>query len=82
MCDHHWIDWQNDDDGNEVLRCTECCKILAWDCEVCGGQGLVNEAEYECDWVNFSDRMVTCPNCSGEGIVNTDDCPELAWRGD
>jgi hypothetical protein len=33
-------------------------------CETCFGAGMVSRAEYECDWVNFSDEeFMACPSC-------------------
>lgn len=40
-------------------------------CQVCGGNGFLSAAEYECDWINYSDYdLITCPECKGDGVIH------------
>lgn len=52
-----------DDDFDDYER--ECCFA-------CGGDGIVQEDEYECDWINFGPNVITCPDCAGTGYVSLD----------
>lgn len=54
----------------EGLWCPDCNSIIAITCPSCGGQGWVEEDEYECDWVNFGNDAIMCPECKGSGWVS------------
>ncbi len=56
------------DEENRVEKSC-CCGVWVWgDCEACQGEGLVDEAEYENDWINYpSHNFVQCPECKGSG---------------
>ena len=41
-------------------------------CHTCGGDGFLEANEAHCDWVNFGDELVSCPNCCGSGLLK--DC--------
>lgn len=55
---------------DEGLYCPNCDSICAVVCPSCGGQGWVEEDEYECDWVNCTNDAITCPECKGSGWVS------------
>ena len=40
-------------------------------CQVCGGDGFVQEDEYECDWINCGPNVICCPECGGHGFYQT-----------
>lgn len=42
------------------------------ECHTCGGDGCLEANEAHCDWVNYGDELVTCPNCRGSGLLK--DC--------
>lgn len=54
------------DDG---LWCPDCNCIVGVTCFACGGEGYVEEDEYELDWINYGSDLITCPDCGGTGIV-------------
>ena len=37
--------------------------LCDWRCESCGDDGIVQEDEYHCDWINFSPTLISCPDC-------------------
>lgn len=37
-------------------------------CQACGGIGYGEECEFESDWINYGNRLITCPYCGGSGI--------------
>lgn len=55
------------DDVKDCYICTDCYKAVAVQCPACAGEGVIEEAEYECDWVNCTDELMTCPECNGYG---------------
>lgn len=65
-CEHCGVELDTLEDDNR-LWCTSCIKGVAVTCPACGGEGFVQEDEYECDWVNCTDELITCPECEGEG---------------
>lgn len=58
------------DGENDCYRCAQCYQVTAVRCEACGGEGIVEEDEYECDWVNFGPDLITCPDCHGKGWLS------------
>lgn len=53
---------------DQSMYCDACGKCVGVVCPACGGGGDVIEADYECDWVNYSDQeLITCPECGGVG---------------
>jgi hypothetical protein len=52
---------------DHTLYCDSCGKAVAVTCPACGGDGVVQEDEYEGDWVNCTDELITCPECNGYG---------------
>lgn len=66
--DEDGLDTWNDGEG--VVRCSHCRGAVAVSCPACGGEGFVEEAEWEADWVNYSDEaIITCPECQGARYV-------------
>jgi hypothetical protein len=55
------------DDDRDCYICENCFKGVAVNCPLCGGEGFMSEDEMECDWVNYTDELVTCRECRGEG---------------
>lgn len=54
-------------------------------CPACGGDGIVQEDEYECDWINFGPRIMGCPDCKDAGIEQEDEhgeTPIARWEAD
>ena len=52
-------------DEDQVLICEHCERIIAHQCDMCGGIGYGQENELECDWINFGDDLISCPRCCG-----------------
>jgi DnaJ-class molecular chaperone len=36
-------------------------------CQTCHGEGYLEANEAHCDWINYGDDLVRCPNCNGSG---------------
>lgn len=53
--------------GDAGTWCPDCRQWIAWDCETCGGDGLVYEDDYEFDWINYGHNLIACPDCHGTG---------------
>ena len=51
------------------LWCPDCNCIVGVHCPACGGEGVVEENEYELDWINYGPDLITCPDCGGTGVV-------------
>lgn len=64
-CKHLDWDWNSDD----CAICSDCGALLRSRCEVCGGEGIIQEDEYEGDWINYGPNLITCPDCGGSGYV-------------
>ncbi len=64
-------------------RC-EACDAWVTLCETCGGEGYGAENEFECDWINYGDDWVSCPDCHGCGIRRecAEDCPVASGEWD
>lgn len=54
-------------DDNNAYVCYACGKAVAVVCPLCGGEGFMEEANMECDWVNYGNDLVTCRECGGKG---------------
>lgn len=54
-------------DADNVCRCMQCGKAVGVICPLCGGDGFMQEADMEGDWINFGDDLVICRECLGEG---------------
>lgn len=63
-CQHEQAFWA--DDG---LWCPDCRCCIAVRCHACGGEGVVEEDEYECDWINYGSDLIVCPECGGTGML-------------
>lgn len=76
-CEHCGVKFKYDpdfdDDGtyydDGVIFCESCRKAVAVRCPACGGEGVVEENEYESDWVNYGPDLITCPECDGDCYV-------------
>lgn len=68
QCQHTDWTWQ-EFDGVDFMVCDDCGKTLGTTCPSCNGDGIVEEDEYEGDWVNFGSDLITCPECRGKGWV-------------
>lgn len=67
-CEHCGVELDREwDNERRVWFCGNCYKAVGVSCPFCGGEGFVEEAEYEADWVNCSDELIVCPECDGEG---------------
>jgi hypothetical protein len=53
----------------DVIFCVDCGETVRLRCSACGGEGMVEAAEYEGDGVNCTDGLITCPECRGSGWV-------------
>lgn len=65
-CKHEFSELNADGDCE---YCSECGEVLRFVCEACRGEGIVEEDEYECDWVNFGSGLIVCPECKGSGWI-------------
>jgi primosomal protein N' len=66
-CPHCGVDLEMFEDDH-IYFCCNCNKAVATTCYACNGTGHVQENEYECDWVNFADVIIICPECGGDGV--------------
>lgn len=55
------------DDDKWCFYCDACFKPVAVSCPVCAGEGVIEEDEYELDWINYGNDLIVCPECEGEG---------------
>ena len=53
--------------NEQTYYCDSCGKAVAVVCPLCGGEGWMEEAEMECDWINCGDDLVECRECNGYG---------------
>jgi|SaaInlStandDraft_3_1057020.scaffolds.fasta_scaffold83747_2 hypothetical protein len=53
--------------ADDVIICRKCAGVIAWKCDKCRGEGVGEENELECDWINYGNRLVTCNRCAGDG---------------
>jgi predicted RNA-binding Zn-ribbon protein involved in translation (DUF1610 family) len=67
-CKHENADWR----GDVGFWCPDCEQWLAWDCETCGGDGLVYEDDWKGDWINYGPDLIPCPDCGGSGEQRAD----------
>lgn len=73
-CKHRHAYWDGDPDES-ALWCPDCEKFVGFHCLSCAGEGIVQEDDYECDWVNYGPDLITCPECRGRGWVR-----ERTWQ--
>ena len=66
MCQHEPEEYI-DDAEDQVQLCQHCGEIIAWKCEMCGGEGYGEESELNLDWINYGNDLITCPCCGGWG---------------
>lgn len=66
MCQHEpdYID-----SYDQVQVCLHCKEIIAQECEKCSKEGMGEENELECDWINYGNDYVTCTRCNGFGWI-------------
>jgi RecJ-like exonuclease len=70
------------DDGNPV-ECPKCDgDALAYDCEQCGGEGMVEYMDCPEAWgedcPSEPNHLITCPRChGGGGEIVCQDCPRI-----
>lgn len=67
-CKHEEAFWF-DGDKRDGYWCPDCNQWVGETCQTCGGQGFVQEDEYEGDWINCGPDLITCPECRGDGKV-------------
>ena len=77
-CQHiHGSFWIED-----VEHCILCGAAVTERCETCGGEGVVQEDEYEGDWINYGPNLIACPDCNGNGVVPLRGTGVVEQRGD
>jgi len=69
MCEHEHTSWSDEDEG--VLYCQDCGRAIQFICDACHGEGFVDSAEFNADWVNYAeDEFEICPICQGDGVID------------